>query len=284
MHTGMKRIDPVIIALIIGTASLSCCSVSKPSDISLNRSFAEYYFKHVNKEDLYPLTSEHRCELDEIIREELDLINDYKYTVLHDTFLIRNYGESFYSLPFSFVKDNSNGEIYFISLPTLYSYILYFDQQYSRTNDSSKYVLSSPREITKLSTPLLDHFFAATNFKVLSKKGFFRKKILAQHIMEALLPRLYEDFVIPSNQLLIELDEEVDNNSLSLVEYNKMQVLVKDNGIDEVQIFKLPPGFLVLKYIYNKNDSRLELHSYFLPEYLSNHRSGIVGTIETGCK
>jgi hypothetical protein len=207
--------------------------------------------------------------------------------MINDRFLFKYYHETSLGLPFSFVKDKILDKFYFFCLPELTKYIWDINSHYTEENDSI-YSLIEDAHPVKLKVGLLDEFFKNEAFSVdlNDKKSFRKKKELANHIMEETLK-----FMVPNevaiDQFKDEFKSRVDSKLLSASAFEEIAKIIDptfERANYDSRCFNIDGvGHLIITYSLNKDDSKIKVDFYFMPQTKRRYPAGRGTTKYTLC-
>jgi hypothetical protein len=262
----MKHTNPFIYLLFLWS-----CSIGQPSNNyeNFNEEAKQTFLKGIDSYDLSPLSGAEKCILKKTIENDLDDGNNWKVSLIHDTFVVRSYEGGFLQLGFSFVKDKVSNKYYFLWIPSLKERLYDFRVHYKEKNDTI-FELKEPVTAIKLHTPLLDDFFKHPIFHVGPEKyEFFKKKNVARHLLEEAFEDVYK-YEVDGGVLLNKMEDLLNKGIISSATYNLVDEKF-NKPISTIENYKLETfyidyaGYIIFTYSVDSTTNYLKVDTYFIP-------------------
>jgi hypothetical protein len=247
------------------------CSMKQSADSyqNFNKEARQTFLKEFNSYDLTPLIGSERCILKETIENDLDEINNWKVSVIKDTFAVRSYNGGYLQLDFSFILDKTSGKYYFLWIPSLKERLFDFRVHYKEKNDTT-YVLKDSVYAIKMHTPLLDKFFTHPIFHIDSNENdFFKKYSIARHLMEEAFGEIYK-YELDGGVLIGKMKSLLEKKVISNSAYNFINdkfnkpISTIDNYQLETFYFDYA-GYILLTYTVDSSTNFLKVNTYYIP-------------------
>jgi hypothetical protein len=260
-----------ITTCIILLGTILSCSIQRAENTHssqlFNREARESYMKVYLNKEFFPLNVKEKCILDETVTNDLERLNSLTRTEFMDSLEVRNFYDHFIGWPFSFIRNNSDGRMYFVFFADLPHFIYTLDEHYSKVTDST-YALKNPLQAVRMNCGDCIDLFSHPMFIIKSdqEKEFFAKVQLGHSLLKELDQGLY--FRKVDNVTVQDyLKKALDDGLMVGKDYNLLNALLNGSfGRRESTCFLVEGvGYVIYTFSHDERNEGIKFDPYFLP-------------------